>query len=235
MSTIKIGEKAKAILSSFSKLSKEQRIRDDYLYAKSEDAGTIGVYELPKGEVEIDEEFAIANIPEFLQIVSMFKEPEITKNDNVITIKDDKKMFSYITCPIDMVPSRNMKGQELFEASNETLASVIIDEALLKEINQTIDKLGFNIMMIVDDSGSPAIKLINDVTENFAVFRLEGFINTDSVKFGDISILKNIYPGIYSIKVKNLDVGSEKRAYIKLTNESIQPEDGALYYFMAAN
>jgi len=233
MSNVKLNESAKAVLESFCRINPQMRINDKYLYTKSDESGTIGTYMLKNDEVIIPKEFGIYRTDEFLSIFKLFeKAPEVELNDNTLVISDNKKTFTYQTCPLEMIPKRNTKGVEMFESTTDKLLTVVVDEMTLKEISGIKSKLDLDTLKLKSENDKIKLVASSSVTDNSVEFVLEGSASQNVVLvFSDINIFDSLMSGIYTITVKMLKINdTTSKPFAKLELNGTE-ETGSLYYF----
>jgi len=236
MSKVKIGNKAMSILKSFSKINPEMRIREDFLYCKTVDAGLSGIFELPKGEIET-EEFGVGAMNDLLSIVDLCKDFEMNIDDECLTIEDKTKKFTYLTTPLETIDERSMAGQQLFEQSDNIKISFIVDETNIQDLNAAMGKLNLDSLKIVSEDGVVKFRSSNSITENSVDLVLEGKADSDcEFEFqkgdtGSVQIFNLLFSGIYSCQVREVDYNGKSLFLIKLVNTSISGEDnGKLFY-----
>lgn len=236
MKEIKIGAKAKAILSSFAGINSEMRIRQDYLYVRGNDQGTIaGTFMLPDNEIETDE-FALGSVSEFLGVVSMF-DPEKLKielDKDVIKMKDGKKSITYTTAPISVVPEKNTAGEKLFEASTKIVCQFVVDEQTNKELNDAIKKLTLGKLQVVCENSKIKLKAINETTENSIEFDVDGSSQSDcELTFGAVGTFDMLFDGIYAVQIRAVEVNGREIHFAKLVNTTLaaNKDNGSLSYF----
>jgi hypothetical protein len=234
---VKIGGIAKEILTSFANITKKQGIRSDYLIASADSKIWTAIYELPEGEISLDEEFALNDVLQFLQLVGMMDEKhKISLDENgVLTIQDKSKKFNYASAPIEIVSPRNRKGEEVFESSEE-VTSFIIDENTMGDIKKIMKAIDATDIYVFGKDGKIFMRFENEVTKNDAIIKLEGKSEKDfqvqlpAKKPENVFVLEFLYPGIYQVDLKHskeLDLN-----IMKFTNTSVVEENGKLMYYM---
>jgi hypothetical protein len=237
MTEIKIGPKAKIILQSFSGINPEMRLREDYLYTRGTDSGTVaGTFNLPKNEVTT-QELALGSVSEFLGVMSMFDESKLTINldGDALKLKDSKKSITYTTAPLSIVAPRNTAGEKLYDASDKIIMQFIVDEETKKELSDAIKKLSLGKLTVVSEAGKIKIKAINETTDNSIEFDVDGSANEDrELTFGVVGTFDMLLNGIYAVQIREIDVNGRGVAFAKLVNSTInanKAENGELYYF----
>lgn len=231
MSTVKLGEKAKSVLQSFSKLNPTLRVRADYLYVKTNSIN--GVFNLSAGEIETDAPFVVFSMPDFLNVLGMFNTPTIDKNGLVLSVSDDGKKAVYLATDDTMVPDRQMGGEQLFDAhaANVTFACML-DEKSIKDITNAMSVIDADRISIVCKDAAVMAKVENRASENYVEIKLNGMSNTDiTLDFGDKAILSSLFSGIYGVQCRACQHNGGELYLAKFVSQSIQAADGNLFYF----
>lgn len=231
MSTVKLGEKAKAVLQSFSKLNPELRIRADYLYVKTNSIN--GVFNLAAGEIETDTPFVVHSMPDFLNVLGMFNTPAIDKNGLILSVSDDGKKAVYLATDDTMVADRQLGGEQLFENhANDVTFACMLDEKSIKDINSAMSVIDADRISIVCKDGAVMAKVENRASENYVEIKLSGMSNTDvTLDFGDKGILSSLFSGIYGVQCRTCQHNGAELYLAKFVSQSIQAVDGNLFYF----
>jgi len=235
MSEVKIGKKAMVVLSSFSKINPEMRLKEDYLYTKSVGGGLSGIYELQNGEVET-KEFGVSSMTDLLSVLHLCKEPTIEYDDEVLTVKDKSKKFTYLTSPLETIDERSLAGQTLFEQSENVKISFVVDETNIQDLNAAMGKLNLDSLKIASEDGVVKFIASNSITENSVALNLEGSASEDcSFEFqkgdsGSVQIFSLLMSGIYSCQVREVDYNGKSLFLIKMENTSVSDGESKLFY-----
>lgn len=231
---ITIGEKAEAVLQSFSNISNAQRISSKLLYARNKDSGFLGVYEPPSDEVEVPEEFSVRSVSQFLSTKNMIKDPEINMEGLVITFKGNGRKISYNTTPLELVEEFTSDGHDLYRESHVKLASFILDEITLSDLRSTCKNLDLDDVYIVTDSdGNVKVHAESTITNDSIDFDVEGKGVPDcSFKFGDPKVINFFFDGVYQVQIREIEPNGLEMHVIKFVNKSIgsKEESGQLFY-----
>jgi len=236
--TVKIGEVAKEILNSFADISKKQGLRKDYLLAHGDSKIWTAIYELPEGEVELEEDIVIVNIPQFLQVVGLLDQEKnrIQLDENgVLTLQDKSKQIRYSTSPINAVQPRSKKGEEFFDQSTQ-ITELVLDEANLDEIKKIMKTLNITNIYLQGKAGNIYFILRDDITDNEVTLKMQGASNEDfkvdlpSKQPENSFLLEYLYPGIYQVQLRKGEIQGGDLYILKFTNTSVQT--GKLFYFL---
>lgn len=233
MSKIFIGRRAKSVLDSFTAISDEIRVREDYLYATS--SVISGIYELPVGEIET-EEFTVTPLGQFLSMIDMCGEShDLDLDGSVITIADDKKSFRFITSPLSQAKERNRIGQTLFDESEEIVINFVIDESTVKDLRKAMSATNLSTIKLIGENGEVFLNAENESTQNSIKMKITGSSTEDiELAFAEgVNVFNSLYEGIYSCQIRRIDNQGATAYVIKLTNTSIGDvsENGELFYF----
>jgi len=231
MSEVKIGERAKSVLSSFSKLNPSLRVRQDYLFARCDKV--TGVFTLPAGEIETDVPFVVFSVPMFMSILGMFENPVIHKDDLVLSIQDGNKKVVYLATDDCATPERQTGGEQLFDShEKDAMFTCLLDEKVIKDINTAISAIDANAMSFVCANGEVSLKVENESSENYVEIKLSGSSSEDiQIDMGDKTLLPSLFSGIYAVQCRKC-IHNEGELYLtKFVNQSIKADEGSLFYF----
>lgn len=237
-SSIKIGEKALTVLKGISTISQSMTIRSDYLYTKfeasPEEKGKKGApnivveYTLPENEIQIEKEFGLFDVDEFLRVQSSFN-PEDVKLEiegNAIHISDKRKKSTYYTQSTLGMPTKSTAGDQLFE--NGTVAvGMILTDSDLELIKKDLGVLSFD-NLVVQASGEKEVKIIsgNDVTSNATEIKVNEELVSLSTsdfefKFPNEDIFSLLIPGSYGVVIKQCDYNGKVIKIAKFISKTI--------------
>jgi hypothetical protein len=210
------------------------RIKENLLFAKSED-GVTGVFVPALGEIETDgQEIGISEVSSFLDLMSMFGEDHLIEKDgNVLILKDDKKKVKYLDTPLESIEELKSKGIQLFNAAEKRHIVTVLDEVVGKELSTVMKKLSLDkVSLKTDESGEVYIVASND-NENSVEFKLEGNGEPNQTfNFGSGSVFSYTFAGIYTIDIRSFETGHGEKPFAMLHNKSISEGDGDLRYFV---
>ena len=215
MTKIKIGPKAKEVLKGINNIYQSIIIRPDYLYTKftetdssvgKKGAGNIIVeYTLPKGEVEIPQEFGINNIMDFLGVINTFRDTlEMTSEGNTIKMKDDRKAFTYYTQTTSALPIKSTAGDALYEAG-EPIISFHLTQVERESIKGDLGILKGVDSLKLDSTNGLKIIAENTVTSNNTDISIDPqYVTTssDSFEFPNVNIFNLIVDDNYKVTIK---------------------------------
>lgn len=237
-SSIIIGEKALAVLKGISAISQSITIRSDYLYTKfdasPEEKGKKGAnniivnYDLPENEVQIEKEFGLFDVDEFLKVVSSFDKDKLKLElmGNAIQISDKRKKSTYYTQSTLGMPTKSTQGDALFE-SGRVSVGMILSDADLELIKKDLGVLPFNTLTI-KVKGDKDVKLVsgNDVTSNDTEITMNPEMVTMSeenfeFKFPNEDIFSLLIPGSYGIVIKSCDYNGKVIKIAKIVSKTI--------------
>lgn len=234
MSEIKIGDRAKSVLSSFSKLNPTIRVRNDYLYAKSDTL--TAVFTLADEEVKTESPFVIFAMPDFLNVLDMFEKPEITREGLILSVADATKKAVYLATDDITTPELNEAGLNLYNANQENAVfTCVIDEKNEKDITSAMRVISADALSIVCKDGKVLAKVENRATENFVEISLSGSASKDVQLYfgGSGNIMTSLFSGIYAVQCRECTHNNGALYLTKFINQSIQSTDGSLLYFTA--
>jgi len=116
--------------------------------------------EVPSSD-EFDTEFGIYNLSEFLGVVSLFTDPDISISHNVITISEGKNVLRYVCANKEILdyPESNVKmpsKDASFELSEEVLKALLKAGAVLGSTDLLLSSDGNTITASVVDPQNPS-------------------------------------------------------------------------------
>jgi len=181
------------------------------------------------GETEF-EEFGLMNVNEFLSLISLIENPEITIENRIATIKGDGVESKYYTTDIDIIkeaygtnPAIIDNINKAFEAANFELTKEMLDKIKktsgFLRVNDLVISKGNSddeiILNITDDSKSDSNSFKNSVI---------GTINDEELRLViDMNNIKKIPSGDYVIKIaKNEKTGSYITKWSSLNNSCLE-------------
>lgn len=215
-SNIKIGEKAIEVLKGISIINQETVLRNDYLYTKYEfdvedskakgEAGIYVNYDLPEGEVVVDENIGLGNINEFLSIMSSFDKDKLTLKPSGTTIKmkDNRKQVTFYTNTVDSLPQRETAGEELYNEGVTTLKFVLTEDDI-EQINKDLKILNIDKLSLKGEDDKLSIIASNSITSNDTNIELDSKMVTKAdgeFVFPNSKIFDVMLPGIYVVEVR---------------------------------
>lgn len=178
---------------------------------------------------DVEQDFAIYNMNQFLNTINLFHEPHFEFSSNYVTMRSEFNNTStnYYFCNIDVVdnlPSRDVL-QDLFTPPNEN-KDFNLSETTIKEIQKAANVLTLDSILIKVEDG----KLIFNVFDkksapdqnNFEkVFDGDDIVNVDFDSFIDSYILPmdnlKMIPGVgYQAKIGSIENGGNL-LYLKAT------------------
>jgi hypothetical protein len=237
-SSIVIGEKALAVLKGISQISQSLTIRSDYLYTKFEASpeekgkkganNIIAEYILPENEIQIEKEFGLFDVNEFLGVVSSFDKDNVklALTGNAIQISDKRKKSTYYTQSTLGMPTKNVSGDKLFE-SGKVSVGMILSDADLELIKKDLGVLAFNNLKIkVTNEGAVKIVSGNDVTSNDTEISISQEMVSMSepgfeFKFPNEDIFSLLIPGSYGLVIKSCDYNGKVIKIAKFISKTI--------------
>ena len=202
---MKINQRTIQILKNFSTINNNLVVKEGSILTTCN--GTQSIAALAKTECEF-ERMAIYDLSKFLQVLTLFQEPELEFSDKFVTIKDSTQAINYtfadsmhLKVPppgILNIASKFPKTKIDFDISSEIMDKMMKALSVLRlpdlSFNgdgETITLNGFN----PKDSTENTYQIVlGETTETFkAVF------NKDNIK---------IIPGNYNIKITNQGIAS---------------------------
>lgn len=236
-SPIIIGEKALTVLKGISNISQSLTIRSDYLYTKfeasPEEKGKKGAsnivveYTLPENEIQIEKEFGLFDVDEFLRVKSSFGEnSKLSIIGNAIQISDDRKKSTYYTQSTLGMPTKSTAGDELFENGQVSIGMILADTDI-EQIKKDLGVLPFNSLKIKVQSDN-SVKLVsaNDVTSNDTEITMNPSMISASTPdfefiFPNVEIFSLIIPGSYGLVIKSCDYNGKVIKIAKFIGKTI--------------
>jgi len=234
MSEVKIGERAKSVLSSFSKLNPTIRVREDYLYTKSE--SLTAVFTLAPEEVKTESPFVIFAMPDFLNVLDMFDSPTIQRDGLILSVSDATKKAVYLATDDITTPELQYTGLNLYNENQENVVfTCLIDEKNEKDITSAMRIISADALSIVCKDGKVLAKVENKATENFVEITLSGSASKDIQLYfgGSGNIMTSLFSGIYGVQCRACAHNNGTLYLTQFVNQSIQKADGSLLYFTA--
>lgn len=236
--TIKLGEKAIAVLKGISMVSQSITIRNDYLYTKfeasPEEKGKKGAnniivnYDLPEGEIEIEKEFGLFDVEEFLKVISSFDQDKLSLElmGNAIQINDKRKKSTYYTQSTLGMPTKSTQGDVLYESGTVSVGMILTDTDI-DLIKKDLGVLPFNTLKIRVD-GEKDVKVVagNEVTSNDTEIKMnEELISAATTgfdfNFPNVDIFSILVPGSYGLVIKSCDYNGKIIKIAKFISKTI--------------
>lgn len=146
---------------------------------------------------KFEQEFAIGNLPRFLSVISLFKEPDFTFNKNSVLIKEGKQEVEYVYSDKEVVVYQAddppiYTSDIAFKIQNQVLTS--ISKALSIMQLQKLAIIGDGKKLIlrgVDNKGISADTFSYDITETTENFY--ALLSIEYIKFvdNDYDVIQN--------------------------------------------
>lgn len=147
---------------------------------------------------EFEQEFGIYNLPEFLGVISLFTDPELTFNENSLTISQGKNKVQYVFAAPEVLdyPDKAIKmpkADASFELAEEDLKSLLKAGSVLSATDLLIQGDGSTITCTVLDPKNPS-------SNTFAVE-----VGTTDQMFSSYIKLENLKmpPSIYTVSLSS--------------------------------
>ena len=148
------------ILTNFSEISQHIEFRKGRRQATIEtNRSLLAEYDF---DTEIKDEFCIYDLPEFLNLIDLFKNPKITLNENKLLLKENKLKIGYSTADTNIILKPNYtlidKNRKKFnEKDNDIEFDLTADD--IREIYRLNRKIKLPDIAIENDEGNIALKL----------------------------------------------------------------------------
>jgi copper(I)-binding protein len=163
---MKLSAKTLAILKNFSTINQSILVRPGNVLRTMTATKTV----IAKASVPdaFDREFAIYNVPQFMNCMSMFTEPDLSFGDTHVMITDNKRSFKYFYSEVDSI----------VKPPNKDLQLPSVDAAFrltAKDMQDTIKAMGIlNLpeLAVVGDGQTitlQAVDVKNSSSSNFSV------------------------------------------------------------------
>jgi hypothetical protein len=222
-------------------ISPKVKLREDYLSTSVQPGDELAkgtkditvVYELPAGEIKTPEEVGIYDTGIFLSVLSTFETPEIEKNNNIIVIKDGRKKLEFHTAPLNTLPERKTKGDELY-AEGTTVLGFAFTSDDLKALLRDINVLDFNEIKIVGGSSGINFACKNSVTSDNILIKVPDNLvgKADNVEFvvPSVEVLSALMEGSYKVDIRSCIIPGKEKAILIAKMTNVEVESGTLTY-----
>jgi hypothetical protein len=177
---------------------------------------------------EVFEDFGLMNITEFLNIIDLVDDADITMKDKIATIKNDISTTRYYTTDISIIEESYGTKTAILDNIEKATESATFDISAeqLSKLNKVSNAIKANDLVIRVEDGS----LVLDVTDstksdsNNMKTIIEGECSdTDMEIIIDMNNIKKIPGGSYTVKVaKNPKSGSYITKWTSLDLPSLQ-------------
>jgi hypothetical protein len=195
---MKISARTKQILKNFAS------INQNVLLSKGNKIRTISPSRTVYAEAEVEEEFpsefGIYDLNEFLGVISLFTDPDVLFDDNVLTVVQGKNSVRYLPADASVLiaPKKALSLKEettKFDLELEALGSALKAAAVLKSPIVTFQGNGTSISLIAHDktnvnSNSFSVEVADNTTEFEFHVKTEFLSKLLAEKF-EVKILEN--------------------------------------------
>jgi len=219
-----INEKTREILKVLNNITDSVVIRTPKITVSDEFKQIICSVDLEKLGENIEEPIGIAYLSQFLNVLNLFEEPDIQRDENtlIITEKESnfKKKIKYLTSNIDIIEEPDYKIIESTKKVN-TILSFTLNQEILESIKKTSSVLkdfnaihfkykrgeGLDISLIVNETFNAAFNEFNinipdselDAQKDFEVkVPLESFLKIPELEY-DLEVKYNEKKDAYRI------------------------------------
>lgn len=163
---MKLNAKTLTILKNFSSINQSILIRPGNVLRTMTATKTV----IAKASVpdSFDREFAIYNVPQFMNCMSMFSDPDLSFNDTHITITDNKRSFKYFYSDADNIVKPPNKELQLPSVD----ASFRLTAKDLQDTIKAMNILNLPELAVVGDGETitlQAVDVKNSSSSNFSV------------------------------------------------------------------
>ncbi|MFW6272861.1 MAG: hypothetical protein ACOC2U_03680 [bacterium] len=196
------------------------KINSSILFERSDDNGVIIKRKNPAGSIAYilsasedsfdfdEEEIAFYNFPEFAQMLSVFKSPNIKQDENRLVISENKSKIKYVVTDPEII-SRGPNKVNFGDAD----ATMVIDRDLLKEIRSMIGILDSeNIKLKISDNNITVVCYNSNHDNQWEnTYDIENSLGKDFELTIKSEVFVHIPDGNYKMELK--EAGIVKFAY----------------------
>ena len=202
---MKLSKENKKILKTFSNISEQVVITSD-IVSVTDPEKNIGCYY--KWQEQVPESFVLSNIGEFLNLIDLYEDPTISKENSKITIKQGKQK-NVISCLNDEI-ANNIKPidrdtfVENVMGKREIECTVNLSKEQLNNLKKNISILKNTHVVFKDNNIKTFNKMIHSESqsENIYTLELDNVTDMNEKIFRSDSLMK-IIEDDYKIKVYN--------------------------------
>lgn len=213
---MKISKLTSEVLNNFSKINTNLVVKKgSTISTVSPEMYIMATY---TGEEKFDEDVAIYNLPEFLNIIAAFDNPDLELGTKSMTIKSGKQKvnFGYAEEHLLIKPPTKSKA---FPDADITFT---LQEAVLTKLKKMSEVLSLDDLAIIGDGNKITLKVFDKSNPSSNDFVVDTDIVTSDVFQINFKVEKiKIIPGNYTVEIS-------KKPISKFTNDSI-----ALFYYIA--
>ena len=246
---MKISPKVREVLKAIAVINPGVILRSDYLFSKFQDNGegkvkTKGTqdisiqYDIPKGEVELEEHVGIGNITDFLSVVNSYNKDELKIGNKGLTIllSDKRKKGTYVSQTVSILPIKNDAFAELYKSAVPTV-SLVLSQAERDMILKDLAVIQQETLSLISKDGGVVLKASNDTTGNECEIQLDSSnvqLANGVFHFPNADILKLLANDDYKISVVEATDEEDDIVIVIIKFEAIQIQ-GLSYISMYAN
>lgn len=194
---MKLTEKTRKILSNFSE------INESILFVKGKVQKTMPIQRTVLAVATLDEdfpqEFGVYYFSKFLQILSLFKEPELTFDDKMVTFTENDVSATYTYCDAKLIKGTPPKDKDVVQGN--VVVSYSLSEEVLAEAKKAASILGNDDMVIEGDGTSIMLNIRKNGDSSADTFSRKIGDTSETFKYSfDVTTLK-ILPSKYDVQI----------------------------------
>lgn len=178
---------------------------------------------------EVFEDFGLMNITEFLNIIDLVEDGDITMEDKIATIKNDNSTTKYYTTDISIIEESYGTKTAILDNIDKAVEAATFDISAeqLSKLSKVSNAFKANDLVITPDGKGSLILDVTDSTKsdsNSMKTVIDGNCSDDAMEIViEMSNIKKIPGGSYSVRVaKNPKSGSYITKWTSLDLPSLQ-------------
>lgn len=197
-----------AVLKNFASINPSMVIHKDRLEVINNSKSTLASFTFDK---EYDfEEFGIYVVPDFLQAIGAFKNPDLDVKSDHVLIKDGNQKIKFFTTPTNIIPKFQDLGPKFKKLTPELDFDLPGDKLAMIFKTASILKADFLFFESTDD-GEVRITITNDLKSSANSFEV---VIRENVRTSDLSgmVIKmsvgelKLVPGDYKVQVSTKQI-----------------------------
>lgn len=190
---MKLSDETLAVLKNFSSINQSILIRSGNVLR------TVSPQKTMMARVDVNEsfpqEFAIFDLPKFLGVLSLFKEPEITFDTDFLTVGDGKNSVKYVFADPSIIVAA--KDQEIslpsvdvtFKVTADQLQNVLKAAGVIGVDDVTFEGDGKVLKMVAHEKKNKSSnKYVLDLAETDLVFNVDFKVSNFKMLMGDYTV-----------------------------------------------
>lgn len=223
-----LNKQTQKILSDLSTISTTAIISHPITGIQDIDRSIVAFINLEELGEEKFEQFGLMNISEFLNVISLVDNADITMDNKIATIKNNATTTKYYTTDISIIEDAYGTIVAILDNINNAFeaASFDISSEMLDKLKKTTNILKLSDLVIKPENGGLELTLTDSLTSdsNSSKSIVMGECNDETMSIViDMNNIKKIPSGSYNVKVaKNPKSGSYITKWTSLDLPSLQ-------------